>query len=248
MTEPTEPHHRAVPPRYRFFDLIVGVFVTALITSNLVSAKVAEVGPFASLGPWKIGCGIFVFPISYIFGDVLTEVYGYARSRRVIWIGFACAALASLVFWLADVMRPAPDWPHQTAFHTVLGQLPRVVAASLVAYVFGEFANSFVLARLKVLTQGRHLWVRTIGSTVVGQGIDSVVFYPLAFAQVAALGLDGWTWSQVTEVALNNYLIKCAVETTFTPITYVVVGGLKRAENEDVFDDNTDFNPLRFKV
>ena len=234
---PPSAHTHGVAPRYRYFDLIVGVFVTALITSNLVSAKVAEVGGH------KIGCGIFVFPISYIFGDVLTEVYGYARSRRVIWIGFACAALASVVFWGADRMPPAHDWPHQGAFHTILGQLPRIVAASLVAYVVGEFVNSYVLAKMKVLTGGKHLWTRTIGSTVCGQLIDSAVFYPLAFYG----GPDGWPLAQVFEVALNNYLIKCAVETLFTPITYVVVARLKRAEQEDVFDVETDFNPLHLR-
>ncbi len=236
MTDPSL-HTRSVPPRYRYFDLIVGVFVTALVTSNLVAAKVAMIAGH------KIGCGIFVFPVSYIFGDVLTEVYGYARSRRVIWIGFACAAFASSTFWLADRMPPAPDWPDQGAFHAILGQLPRIVAASLVAYVIGEFVNSFVLAKLKVLTRGRHLWTRTIGSTLAGQLVDSAVFYPLAF-----LGQPGWTPAQVAEVALNNYLIKCAVETLFTPVTYLVVGHLKRAEHEDVFDTETDFNPLRLRV
>ncbi len=216
----------------RYFDLIVGVFVTALITSNLVAAKVAQIGPFV------MGCGIFVFPISYIFGDVLTEVYGYARSRRVIWIGFGCGVLTSLVFFVADVMPPAPAWHDQAAFHTILGQLPRVVAASLVAYVVGEFFNSFVLAKLKVLTGGKHLWMRTIGSTLVGQGVDSAVFYPLAF-------LGQWPTATVITVAWHNYLVKVAVETLFTPLTYLVVNYLKRAEREDVFDTETDFNPLK---
>lgn len=222
------------PQRYRWFDLIVGVFVTALITSNIVSAKVGVLWGF------KIGCGIFVFPVSYIFGDVLTEVYGYARSRRVIWIGFACAALTSLVFFIADVIPPAPDWPHQTAFHTVLGQLPRVVAASLVAYVCGEFFNSFVLAKMKVFTDGKHLWARTIGSTLVGQFVDSTVFYPLAF-----FGTAGWTIHTIIEVAWHNYLVKCTVEATFTPLTYAVVNFLKRTENEDVYDTHTNFSPLK---
>jgi hypothetical protein len=235
---PPNAHTHSDTPRYRYFDLIVGVFVTALLTSNLVSSKVAEVAGH------KIGCGIFVFPISYIFGDVLTEVYGYARSRRVIWIGFACAALASLVFFVADAMPPARDWLHQDAFHTILGQLPRVVTASLVAYVLGEFANSFVLAKLKVATAGRHLWMRTIGSTLVGQAIDSAVFYPLAFYG----GVGGWTLAQVAEVAFNNYLVKCAVEILFTPLTYLVVSHLKRAEREDVYDVETNFNPLRLRA
>lgn len=220
---------------FRYFDLIVGVFVTALITSNLVSSKVAQIGPF------KMGCGIFVFPISYIFGDVLTEVYGYARSRRVIWIGFACAALTSVVFYFADIMPPAPSWHGQEAFHTVLGQLPRVVAASLVAYVAGEFCNSVVLAKMKVLTQGKHLWTRTIGSTIAGQLVDSAVFYPLAF-----LGL--WTLDDVFTVAWHNYLVKVGVETVFTPLTYFVVNHLKRAEAEDHFDTGTNFNPLRLRI
>lgn len=238
-TTPPDPPAEPAPKgaSYRYLDLIVGVFVTALVTSSLVAAKVAIIAGH------KLGCGIFVFPVSYIFGDVLTEVYGYARSRRVIWIGFACAALASGVFWLADVMPPAPDWPNQNAFHAILGQLPRVVAASLVAYVIGEFVNSYVLARLKILTRGKHLWTRTIGSTIVGQLVDSAIFYPLAF-----LGQPGWSVAQVVEVGINNYLIKCAVETLFTPITYVVVGHLKRAEHEDFFDTETDFNPLRLKV
>lgn len=237
MSSDPPQHDRSTPPRYRWFDLIVGVFVTALVTSNIVSAKVGFIAGY------RVGCGIFVFPISYIFGDVLTEVYGYARSRRVIWIGFACATLASLVFLLADVIPPAPGWNQQSAFHAVLGQLPRVVAASLVAYVTGEFFNSFVLAKMKVLTKGKHLWSRTIGSTLVGQLVDSAVFYPLAF-----LGTDGWTLHTVIEVAWHNYLVKCAVETVFTPLTYVVVNFLKRSEGEDVFDTHTDFSPLKLKV
>lgn len=226
------------PPQakpYRYFDWIVGIFVTSLITSNIVAAKVAQVGPY------KMGCGIFVFPVSYIFGDVLTEVYGYARSRRVIWVGFASAALASLMFWVADVMPPAPDWPHQAAFHTVLGQLPRVVAASLVAFVCGEFANSFVLAKMKLWTGGKHLWTRTIGSTLVGQALDSAVFYPLAF-------IGEWSAAQVVAVAVNNYLIKVAVETSFTPVTYAVVRAIKRGERVDHYDRDTDFNPLKLRV
>lgn len=228
-------HTHSEAPRYRYFDLIVGVFVTALIASNLVSAKRALVGGYV------IGCGILVFPISYIFGDVLTEVYGYARSRRVIWIGFACAALTAALFAVSDVMPPDPSWDGQAAFHAVLGQLPRVVAASLTAYVAGEFANSFVLAKLKVATQGRHLWMRTIGSTLVGQLVDSAVFYPLAF-------LGSWSFAQVASVGWNNYLLKVAIETLFTPVTYLVVNYLKRSEREDVFDTETDFNPLKLKV
>ena len=222
----------------RYLDLLLAAFVTVLVLSNIASAA-----KIVTLGPFTYDAGTLLFPLSYIFGDVLTEVYGYARSRRVIWIGFACAALASGVFWLADVMPPAPDWPNQAAFHAILGQLPRVVAASLVAYVIGEFVNSYVLAKLKLATKGKHLWTRTIGSTVAGQLVDSAIFYPLAF-----LGQPGWSVAQVIEVGINNYLIKCAVETLFTPITYLVVGYLKRAEHEDFFDANTDFNPLKLRA
>lgn len=236
MSDPAA-HTHAEPVRYRYFDLIVGVFVTALIASNLVAAKRAIVGGYV------IGCGILVFPISYIFGDVLTEVYGYARSRRVIWIGFACAALTAGLFAISDWMPPDPSWHGQEAFHAVLGQLPRVVAASLTAYVVGEFANSFVLAKLKVITGGKHLWMRTIGSTLVGQLVDSAVFYPLAF-----LGSEGWTLALIVRVGWNNYLLKVALETLFTPLTYVVVNFLKREEREDVFDTNTDFNPLKLRA
>ncbi len=220
---------------YRYFDLFIGMFVTVLITSNIVSSKVATIHGLT------LGCGIFLFPIDYIFGDVFTEVYGYARSRRVIWIGFACAGLASFFFWLADVMTPAPVYHDQAAFHSVLGQLPRVVAASLTAYVIGEFCNSYVLARMKVLTRGRHLWSRTIGSTVVAEAIDSVVFYPLAF-------IGTWTPHTVLVVAITNYLIKVAVEVLLTPLTYAVVGFLKRAEHEDFYDLATDFNPLSVRL
>ncbi|MFO0628300.1 MAG: queuosine precursor transporter [Polyangiales bacterium] len=236
MSDPAA-HTHAEPVRYRYFDLIVGVFVTALIASNLVAAKRAIVGGYV------IGCGILVFPISYIFGDVLTEVYGYARSRRVIWIGFACAALTAGLFAISDWMPPDPSWHGQEAFHAVLGQLPRVVAASLTAYVVGEFANSFVLAKLKVITGGKHLWMRTIGSTLVGQLVDSAVFYPLAF-----LGSEGWTLALIVRVGWNNYLLKVALETLFTPLTYVVVNFLKREEREDVFDTETDFNPLKLRA
>lgn len=236
MSDPAA-HTHAEPVRYRYFDLIVGVFVTALIASNLVATKRAMVGGYV------IGCGILVFPISYIFGDVLTEVYGYARSRRVIWIGFACAALTAGLFAISDWMPPDPSWHGQEAFHAVLGQLPRVVAASLTAYVVGEFANSFVLAKLKVLTGGKHLWMRTIGSTLVGQLVDSAVFYPLAF-----MGSEGWTLALIARVGWNNYLLKVALETLFTPLTYVVVNFLKREEREDVFDTETDFNPLKLRA
>lgn len=223
------------PQSFRYLDWIVGIFVTVLLVSNLVGPKVAQIGPFT------MGAGIFLFPIDYIFGDVLTEVYGYAYSRRVIWIGFGSALLASVVFFIVDAMPPAAGYHGQEAFHSVLGQFPRIVAASLVAYLIGEFSNSVVLARLKVRTQGRHLWMRTIGSTLVGEAIDSAVFYPLAF-------LGAWSPDLVLRVAITNYLIKVIVEVLFTPLTYFVVNTLKRIEGVDHFDRETDFNPLQLKV
>ncbi len=221
---------------FRFFDAITAVFVTVLIATNLVAPKLVQVGPFV------YGCAIFLFPISYIFGDVLTEVYGYARSRRVIWLGFACAAFASFIFWLSDIMPAAPSYVDQQAcFHSIFGQVPRIVAASLFAYLCGEFVNSYVLAKIKLATQGRFLWMRTISSTVVGQLIDSVIFYPLAF-------WGTWEPNMVWTVAITNYVIKVLVETGFTPFTYLIVNYVKKAEQEDFYDYATDFNPLRIRA
>ena len=231
-------------PNPRYLDAITAVFITALLTSNIVASKTA------SFFGQVIGVGVFVFPISYIFGDILTEVYGYQASRRVIWLGFSAAALAAVVFLLCDLAPPAPGYPHQAAFHAILGQSPLVLAASLIAYLAGEFCNSYVLARMKIWTAGRHLWARTIGSTIVGEGIDSLVFYPLAFRLLPALtgfaaGL--WPWPLVGAVMLNNYLMKLLVETLCTPLTYHIVARLKRSEDLDVYDHETNFNPFRWR-
>jgi len=226
---------------YRHLDLITAIFITALLSSNLVASKTA------SLLGFTVGVGIFVFPISYIFGDVLTEVYGYRASRRVIWLGFGAGGLAATIFLLCDVAPPAPGYLHQAAFHTILGQSPLILAASLTAYWAGEFCNSYVLARMKVWSGGRHLWMRTIGSTVVGEGVDSLLFYPLAFALLPrALGFTAAVWPTqlVLEVMLGNYVLKVLFEAAFTPITYWVVRVLKRAEGVDVYDRDTRFNPF----
>ena len=194
---------------YRHLDLITAIFITALLSSNLVASKTA------SLLGFTVGVGIFVFPISYIFGDVLTEVYGYRASRRVIWLGFGAGGLAATIFLLCDVAPPAPGYLHQAAFHTILGQSPLILAASLTAYWAGEFCNSYVLARMKVWSGGRHLWMRTIGSTVVGEGVDSLLFYPLAFALLPrALGFTAAVWPTqlVLEVMLGNYVLKVLFE------------------------------------
>lgn len=211
---------------FRFLDRITGLFVAVLIISNIASVKIVTVGPFTFDG------GTLLFPLAYIFGDVLTEVYGFRAGRRVIWTGFA--ALALLVVTLAFVDRLPPE---STAFTAVLGQAPRIALASLIAYWAGEFTNSIVLARMKVATGGRWLWTRTIGSTLVGQAVDTTVFVVVAFYGVLP---DG----DVTAILISNYVFKVAVETALTPLTYAVVTALKRAEGVDAFDRDTDFNPL----
>jgi queuosine precursor transporter len=221
---------------YKYYDLVMVAFVAVLLCSNLIG-----VGKVCRIAGYSVGAGVFFFPISYIFGDILTEVYGYARTRRVIWAGFAALGFASLMSWAVIALPPAPDWPHQAAYVLVYGQTPRIVAASLAAFWAGDFVNSYVLARLKLKTAGRFLWLRTIGSTVVGQGVDSLIFYPLAF-------LGEWPASLVLAVMTSNFLVKVGVEAVMTPLTYGVVGFLKRAEGEDYYDTGTDFNPFKIET
>jgi uncharacterized integral membrane protein (TIGR00697 family) len=221
---------------YRYYDLVMAAFVTVLLCANLIGAS-----KVARLGGLTFGAGVLFFPLSYVFGDVLTEVYGYARARKVVWAGFGAVGFASFMSWVVLAFPPAPGWPHQAAFQAVFGNTPRIVLASLVAYFCGEFANSYVLARLKVRTEGRFLWLRTIGSTIVGEGVDSLLFYPLAFAGV-------WADELVVTVMLTNYLFKVAWETAITPVTYRIVGFLKRAEAEDYYDRDTDFTPFSLKA
>ncbi len=220
------------PRVYQYYDLVMVSFVTILLCSSLIG-----VGKVSQIGGYSVGAGIFFFPISYIFGDILTEVYGYARSRRVIWAGFAALVFASIMSWAVIALPPAPGWDNQAAYVTVYGQTPRIVAASLTAFWAGYIVNSYVLAKLKLKTAGRHLWLRTIGSTVIGQFIDSLIFYPLAF-------LGEWSAPLVLAVMASNFLIKVGVEAAMTPITYLVVGFLKRAEQVDFYDRGTDFNPF----
>jgi uncharacterized integral membrane protein (TIGR00697 family) len=222
--------------RYRYYDLVMAAFVTVLLCANLIGpAKVAKVGPFT------FGAGVLFFPVSYIFGDVLTEVYGYARARKVVWSGFAALAFASFMAAIVVAFPPAPSWPHQAAYETVFGLTWRIVLASLVAFWAGEFCNSFVLAKMKVWTEGRSLYLRTIGSTIVGEGVDSLIFYPVAF-----LGI--WSPSLLIKVMTTNYCIKVGWETLATPLTYKVVAWLKRVENEDYYDRDTDFNPFTLQT
>ncbi|TNE43241.1 MAG: VUT family protein [Deltaproteobacteria bacterium] len=241
MTETPQPSpHRS----YRYLDVITAVFITALLTSNLVASKTS------TLFGMTIGVGIFVFPVSYIFGDILTEVYGYKASRRVIWIGFSSAALASLIFYLCDIAPPAAGFKNQDAFHTILGQTPYILAASLTAYFIGEFCNSYVMAKMKIWSKGKHLWMRTIGSTIVGEGVDSLVFYPLAFAIFPLLfnfPSAAWGWGMVFAVMTSNFFLKVLLEALFTPVTYFLVNFLKKAEGVDVYDYDTNFNPFVFE-
>jgi uncharacterized integral membrane protein (TIGR00697 family) len=226
----------AQPRCYRYLDLLTGAFVAVLLCANLIGAS-----KFCRIGWFTFGAGVLFFPISYIFGDVLTEVYGYARARRVVWTGFGALGFASFMSWAVLAFPPAPGWPHQAAFETVFGGTPRIVAASLIAYFCGELVNSYVLAKMKIRTAGRLLWMRTIGSTIVGEGVDSLIFYPLAFYGTTPDEL-------LVRVLLTNYSLKVLWEVVNTPLTYRVVGFLKRAESEDYFDRETDFTPFSLET
>ncbi len=232
MTTGTEtaPRGAAAGPSH-WFVLVVALFVTALITANIVAVKLIDVWGMV------LPAAIIVFPVSYIIGDVLTEVYGFRQARRVIWLGFACNLVAVVAIWLAGALPAAGFWDGQPAFERILGQTPRILAASFAAYLVGEFANSAVLARMKVATEGRFLWARTIGSTVVGQGLDSAVFMTVAFAGI--IPAEGLATAVVTQ-----WLVKTAYEAAATPLTYLVVGFLKRRDGVDVYDRETSFNPL----
>jgi len=218
--------------------LLLGAFVTVLLCSDMIGAsKVVTVGGFT------FGAGILFFPLSYIFGDVLTEVYGYSRARRVIWAGFAGLTFASLMAAVVVALPPAPFWENQKAYEVAFGQAPRIAAASMLAYFCGEFVNSFVLAKMKILTAGRWLWTRTIGSTIVGEAVDSALFYPLAFYNSGIIPNE-----KLPAIMLAQFVLKVAVEVAFTPLTYKIVGVLKRSENEDYYDRDTNFSPFTLKV
>lgn len=216
---------------YRFFTLVTGVFVAVVIISNIASAKWVHLGPFIFDG------GTILFPLSYIFGDILTEVYGYRRSRQVIWIGFGCALLMAAVFAIVGALPSAPGWENQEAYQKILGTTPRIVAGSLVAYFLGEFSNSFTLAKMKIFTGGRWLFTRTIGSTVIGEGVDTVFFVLIAFAGTLP-------WTTLLAGVISNYVFKVGFEIVVTPATYAIVGFLKRTEKTDTYDYHTNFNPF----
>ncbi|OYU34222.1 queuosine precursor transporter [Novosphingobium sp. PASSN1] len=225
----------------RYYDFAMAAFAVILICSNLIGAGKRATFTLPGFGPVIFGAGILFFPLGYVLGDVMTEVYGYARARRVVWVGFAASAFAAAMSWVVVHMPPAPGWDGQATLAAVFDPAPRIFIASIIAFWAGEFANSFVLARMKVLTKGRMLWTRTIGSTVVGQGVDSLIFYPLAF-------LGEWETSAVVQVLITNYLLKVLWEIVLTPVTYRVVAWFKRAEGLDVYDDGTDFTPFTTRV
>ncbi len=228
---------------YRYYDILLGAFVGVLLCANLIGVhKVSSVN-LPIYGEFIFGAGVLFFPLSYLFGDILTEVYGYARSRKVIWVGFGAMIFASFMAFVVTSLPPARTMSHdqQMAVNLIFGQTPRIVMASLLGFWMGEFANSFVLAKMKILTSGKYLWTRTIGSTFVGEAVDSLVFYPVAF-----LGI--WSMEQVVSVMIGNYLLKVLWEVLATPFTYKIVGFLKRAEREDHFDRGTNFNPFTLET
>ena len=216
---------------YRYLDIITAVFIAVLLISNVASSKITTFGIFT------LDAGTILFPLSYIIGDILTEVYGYARARRVIWIGLLCNVLMAATFMIVAVLPPAADWPNQGAYEAILGWTPRIVLASVIAYFAGEFINSFVLAKLKIKTKGKYLWVRTLGSTPIGELFDTVLFITIAFWGVLPTEI-------LIPLMVSNYIFKLAVELLFTPITYKVVNKLKKAEHEDYYDRKTNFNPF----
>lgn len=217
--------------QYKHLDTITALFVAVLMISNVAANKITQIGPFA------FDAATILFPLTYIFGDILTEVYGYARSRKVIWLGIICNIILAATLMVVTKLPAAADWPFQESFQAILGQTPRIVLASILAFFAGEFANSFALAKLKVKTNGKYLWLRTIGSTLLGQGMDTVVFVVLAFWGVFPNSL-------VYTMIVSNYIFKVSMEAIFTPVTYAVVGWLKRVESEDYYDRDTNFNPF----
>lgn len=214
-----------------WFVISVAIFITCLITANITAVKLVNVIGFV------VPAGIIIFPISYIFGDILTEVYGYRRARQVIWLGFLCNLITVVAIWIGQILPPASFWGGQAAYERILGYTPRLLLASFLAYLLGEFANAFVLAKMKIATKGRWLWSRTIGSTLVGEGLDSLVFVTIAFMGEIPI-------QQLASAIITQWLVKSAYEAAVTPLTYVVVNFLKRSEGIDVYDYSTRFNPL----
>ncbi len=227
---------------YKYYDLVMAAFVTVLIAANIIGpAKISQLD-LPIFGVITFGAGVLFFPISFIFGDILTEVYGYAAARRVIWAGFAGLAFASLMAWVVVALPPAPFWENQEVYEIAFGSAWRVALASLIAFWAGEFANSFVMAKMKILTQGKYLWSRTIGSTIVGEGVDSILFYPLAFYNSGIIPND-----KLILVMFAQFVAKTLVEIVFTPFIYKIINFLKKKEGVDHYDHDTNFNPFRLR-
>lgn len=228
---------------FRYYDFVMVAFVVVLLLSNVVGAEKRSVIDLPGIGPWPFGAGILFFPISYVIDDVLTEVYGYARARRVIWAGFSALLFMAVMEWTVVHLPVAEGWTGQAAYERVFGSGWRIIFASLCAFWAGDFLNSMVLAKMKIWTGGRWLWTRTIGSTIIGEGADSLIFYPLAF-----YGLTDWPVKALLMVMVSQFVLKVSWEAILTPVTYAVVGWLKRAEGVDVYDRGTDFSPFRMRV
>jgi queuosine precursor transporter len=229
--------------QYQYFEFVMAAFVAVYLCSNLIGpAKAAQLS-LPLLGPVTFGAGVLFFPISYVFGDILTEVYGYARARRVIWAGFGAMAFASVMSYVVVALPPAPEWHNQGAYEIAFGSTWRIVGASLIAFFCGEFVNSYVLAKMKIWTAGKYLWTRTIGSTIFGEGVDSLLFYPIAFYNSGLIPND-----LLPKIMIAQFIAKVGVEVVFTPVTYKVVAWLKRVEHEDYYDRDTDFTPFTLKT
>ena len=228
---------------FRYFDFVMTAFVAILLLSNVIGAAKRSVVDLPFIGEWPFGAGVLFFPLSYIIGDMLTEVYGFSRARRVIWTGFAALAFMAFMAWVVVALPPAPGWNDQAAYQAVFGNSWRIVIASMVAFWVGEFANSIVLARMKVRDSGKRMGLRFVASTFVGQGLDSLIFYPVAF-----YGLEGWPTSELFRTVVSQWAIKTGWEIVLLPVTIAIVAMLKRREGVDVFDEGTDFTPFRAGV
>ena len=228
---------------FRYFDFVMVAFVVVLLLSNVVGAEKRSFVDLPGVGPWPFGAGILFFPIAYVIDDVLTEVYGYARARRAIWAGFGALAFMAIMEWTVVHLPPAQGWSGQGAYERVFGSGWRIIIASMAAFFVGDFLNSVVLAKMKIWTKGKYLWTRTIGSTIVGEGADSLIFYPLAF-----YGMADWPVSALGAVMLSQFVLKVSWEVLLTPVTYIVVGSLKKREGVDVYDVGTNFTPFTTNV
>lgn len=245
MTDPTAPARTSAADvrHFRYYDFVMAAFVAILLLSNIIGASKRSVVELPFIGDWPFGAGVMFFPLSYVIGDMLTEVYGYARARRVIWTGFAALAFMAFMAWVVVSLPPAPGWPHQAAYEAVFANSWRIVIASMIAFWAGEFANSFVVAKMKVADNGKRMGLRFVASTFVGQGLDSLIFYPIAF-----YGLEGWPTGELMKTVLSQWAIKTGWEIILLPVTVAIVVWLKRREGVDVYDEGTDFSPFAAKL